>query len=103
MALISMALPDEGPEAYETNPYGYSLCIRLNPKQCEALGIMSPPEAGTQMMMAAAVMATRVTQEVDAGEGEKEVYLELQITDMTLSTPSSSAKSATMLYGADTD
>ena len=98
-----MAIPDEGPEAYEENPYGYGLCIRLNPKQCEALGILNPPTAGMQMMMTAAVVATRVTQEVDAGEEEKEVYLELQITDMNLSTPSSSSKSASMLYGGDND
>ena len=99
MALINMALPDEGPEAYETSPYGYGLCVRLNPKQCEALGITAGMPAGSKMMMTAAVVATRVTEEVDAGEEEKEVYLELQITDMSLTSPSSASKSASMLYG----
>jgi hypothetical protein len=104
MSLINMAIPgdDEAVEA-ANNPYGYGLCIRLNPKQCEALGISTPPEAGTVMSLRAMATATAVTQEVDVGEDGKEVYLELQITDLEISTASNAAKSASMLYGIDTD
>ena len=42
MSLINMAVQESDDEALEAmkNPYGYGLCIRLNPKQCEALGIL---------------------------------------------------------------
>ena len=106
MALVNMAIADEAPESYEDNPYGYGLCIRLNPNQSAALGISTPPPAGTKMMIHAMAVATRVTEEADLEEGggsaEKEVYLELQITDMQIDAPgNTSAKedAATMLYG----
>ena len=103
MALVNMAIPDEAPESYEQNPYGYGLCIRLNPNQSAALGIMTPPAAGTKMSIHAIAVATRVTEEADLEEGseasEKEVYLELQITDMELSNSSTKDNAASMLYG----
>lgn len=103
MALVSMAIPEEN-EAIESNSYGYGLCIRLNPGQCEALGITTPPKAGTPMKLTARAIAKRVTEEADEGEGETEVYLELQITDMEIGDASrSQSESATMLYGGDAD
>ena len=105
MSLKNMAVPNTDDEVMEAqnNPYGYGLCIRLNPKQCEILGISTPPEAGTVLSIKAMATATTVTQEVDIGEDDKEVYLELQITDMEIGNASSSSKSASMLYGSDND
>lgn len=101
MALKNMAVPDED-ESQETNPYGYGLCIRLNPKQCEILGL-STPAAGTVLSLKAMAVATCVTQEVDVGEDDQELYLELQITDLEIGGASSASKSASMLYGSDKD
>lgn len=105
MSLKNMAVQNNDDEVMEAqnNPYGYGLCIRLNPKQCEVLGISTPPEAGTVLSIKAMATATTVTQEVDIGEDDKEVYLELQITDMEISNASNASKSASMLYGADSD
>jgi hypothetical protein len=105
MTLKNMAVQNNDDEVAEmqNNPYGYGLCIRLNPKQCEVLGITTPPEAGTVLSLRAMATATAVTQEADVGEDDKEVYLELQITDLEIGTASNAAKSASMLYGADTD
>lgn len=105
MSLINMAVQESDDEAQEamTNPYGYGLCIRLNPKQCEALGITTPPEAGRVMNLRAMATATCVTQEVDVGEEDKEVYLELQITDLEIGKASNAANASSMLYGPDTD
>ena len=103
MSLINMAIPDEGPEEYEPHLYGHGLCIRLNPKQCAALGITAPPEAGRVFSLKAMATATCVTQEVDLGEEDKEVYLEMQITDLEIGKASNVANASSMLYGPDTD
>lgn len=98
--LVSMKIKDEGPETYEDNPYGYGLCLRLNPGQCEALGIRTPPVAGTAMTLMARAVAKRVTEEAEEGKEKNEVYLELQVTDMEVSSASNSGPSAvSMLYG----
>ena len=47
--------------------------------------------------------ATCVTQEVDLGEEDKEVYLEMQITDLEIGKASNVANASSMLYGPDTD
>ena len=104
MALKNMAVQDVAEEMAEmSNPFGYGLMIRLNPKQCEVLGIGKPPEAGTVLSLRAMACATTVTQEVDPGEKDKEIYLELQITDLEIGKASSASKSASMLYGDDQD
>jgi hypothetical protein len=105
MGLVNMAVQNNDDEVAEmqNNPYGYGLCIRLNPAQCEALGITTPPEAGTVLSLKAMATATAVTQEADVGEDDKEVYLELQITDLEIGNASNAAKSASMLYGGDND
>ena len=105
MSLINMAVSSDDDEATEamSNPYGYGLCIRLNPNQCEALWITTPPVAGKVLSLRAMATATSVTQEADIGEDDKEVYLELQITDLSIGSASSASKSASMLYGPDAD
>lgn len=104
MTLKNMAVQYDDNEMVEAqnNPYGYGLCIRLNPKQCEILGLSSV-EAGTVLSLRAMAVATQVTQEADVGEDDKELYLELQITDMEIGNASNSSKASATLYGADTD
>jgi hypothetical protein len=82
MALVSMKQEKEMGTEIEDNPYGYGLCIRLSPEQCTALGITTPPPAGSVMMLTARAEAKRVTEEAE--EDGNEIYLELQITDMEL-------------------
>lgn len=86
MALVSMKTDDSGVEAYEPNPYGYGLRIRLNDDQCEALGIKTPPAAGTKVTISAAAFVCEATQRVeqDGDDAGPDVFLELQITDMEL-------------------
>ena len=104
MALKNMAVPNVADDLAEmANPYGFGLLIRLNPEQCDILGLKSPPVAGTMMSIKAMACTTSVTQEVDAGESEKELYLELQITDLELTHASNASKSASMLYGDDAE
>lgn len=107
MALVSMKTGNEDNEYAEIseNPYGYGLCLRLNPEQCKALGIDTPPKAGTAMMLMAKSIVARSTEEADIEEEgeapETEVYLELQITDLEVRAASDgTASAATVLYGA---
>ena len=104
MSLVNMAIVEDDDEAMEANPYGYGLCIRLNPAQCEALGV-GAPKAGTPLMINARTIASTVTQEADVGgDGEVEVYLELQITDMSIKQISgTNGANAKALYGGDND
>lgn len=83
MALVSMKQEEEK-NLMEENPYGYGLCIRLSPEQCTALGITTPPPAGSVMMLTSRAVAKSVTEEAEEGGEGNEIYLSLQITDMEI-------------------
>lgn len=87
MALVSMKTDDAYGEQATPNPYGYGLRISLNDDQCEALGIKTPPAAGTKVTVTAAAFVCEATQRVeqDGDDSGPDVFLELQITDMELS------------------
>jgi hypothetical protein len=94
--------PDDGNDVMSlSNKYGYGLRIRLNDDQCEALGITTPPVAGSKMNISAVAFVASATQSVedDGDDSGNDVYLELQITDMELST-SKGVEPSTMLYGS---
>lgn len=113
MPMINIAAPDQSEIAeYKPNPYGYGACICLTEEQVEMLGLdKNPPAAGSTVNIRAIAKVARVTQKYDpaeeAAEGEDpdsiDVALELQITDLEVTTGSSSSKSASMLYGGDND
>jgi hypothetical protein len=98
--MVSMKT-DESNEccAPSSNPYGHGLRIRLNEGQCEALGITTPPKAGSKMSISAATFVTEATTRVedDGDDAGPDIYLELQITDMEISDSGKSA--ASVLYG----
>ena len=100
MALVSMKTDDSYCEPCEPNPYGYGLRIRLNDDQCEALGITTPPAAGTKVMVTAAAFVCEATQRVESDGEDKgpDVFLELQITDMELGAAATQTD-ARSLYG----
>ena len=106
MALVSMAVKDDD-DYYSTsmpdNPYGYGLVISLNDAQCAALGITSPPQAGTVVAIEARCIVSSVTQEVEPGEEAPEVCMRLQITDMGLGGVPTDESAASALYGPDAD
>lgn len=93
MALISMKT-DESSEccAPSSNGYGYGLRIRLNEDQCEALGITTPPTAGSKVRISAAAFVAEATARVeeDGDDAGPDIYLELQITDMEVALQSKS-------------
>lgn len=96
MNLINMK-SDEGTEccAPESNPYGYGLRIHLNDDQVEALGIKTPPTAGTvvQVVALATVVTVEQRTEVDGDDKGPDISLCLQITDMALEQPKASLES----------
>jgi hypothetical protein len=71
---------DQGPK------YPWGLCVDLNDDSMAKLGITELPAAGSQMMLAAAVIVNSTGAEERLG-GEKEIRMTLQITDMALSAP----------------
>ena len=112
MSLVSMKVdPPENEAVAADSPYGWGLCLYLNEEQVEALGLNSnPPRAGSTVGIRGIAKVVRVTQEADAAEETAEgedpndidVSLSLQITDLEV-TPegaTSSAQSASMLYGS---
>lgn len=101
MSLVSMKTNESECVAYEPNPYGYGLRLRLSSDQCEALGITTPPGAGSKLRITAAAFVCSATQSVekDGDDAGPDVFLELQITDMELGTDQTKPSAATMLYG----
>jgi hypothetical protein len=103
MALINLsAVKDDDDYGMSCGPDIYGLCISLNDAQCAALGITKPPRAGAIMGLNAVAVVRRVTEEIDqAGESDKEVYLQFQITHMELKDPPKGLNTAKALYGGD--
>lgn len=97
--MVSMKTDDTGCAPCEPNPYGYGLRIRLNDDQCEALGITTPPAAGTKLAISALAFVASATQttEQDGDDAGADVFLELQITDMGVS-PAATAVDAKAMY-----
>lgn len=101
MPLVSLKTDSEGSYSSEPSPYGYGTSIRLNEDQCRALGILTPPPAGTVYTIEARAVAMEVTQEVDdPDKPETEICMCLQLTDMSLTDPPAAGPSvASVLYG----
>ena len=99
MAMTSMATGDDAPT---NSPYGYGLSICLNGEQCEALGVLGPIKPGTKLGLTAIAMVVCASEELegDDADGETDVRLTLQITDLDINQGVDSGKTATMLYGA---
>lgn len=86
MPMVSMKSDESRAEVCAPSPYSYGLRIRLDDDQCEALGIKTPPAAGTKMTIQALAFVCESTQRVeqDGDDAGPDVFLELQITDMDL-------------------
>lgn len=102
MALVSMKCESKNEGSLSNNEYGYGLRIRLNDDQCEALGITTPPKAGTVLSLSASAFVASATESVKDDEDDtgNEVYLELQITDLEIGKDSKNGPHASMLYGS---
>ncbi len=106
MGMISMKLSKD---PNDIAPYGCGLCIRLDEEQVEALGLdKHPPAPGAKVGLRAIAIVRRVTQEADPDEAEEkgedgdiDVALELQITEMEVSQQGREA--ASVLYGCKDD
>lgn len=89
MALIDMNIRDDD-SVGSLGDYNESPCIYLTDEQCKALGITSPPAAGTAMMITARAVAQSVTQSVDGDKDDPDIRMSLQLTHMEISgSPSS--------------
>lgn len=101
MAMVSMATGDDGPSYSMDFKYGYGLCINLNSEQCEALGILGTIKPGTKVgLMAIAVVVSATERlEGDDADGDTDVSLSLQITDMEMNAGAQTDMAST-LYGA---
>ena len=99
MAMIDLtAVRDEDKPCCE--PMIYGLCINLDDAQSAALGLTKPPRAGAITGLKAVAVFRRVSEEIDqAGDKEKEVYVQLQITHMELIDPPKGLDTAKALYG----
>ena len=100
MALTNLMTVKDEDSGCCTEPCVYGLCINLDDAQCAALGIDKPLRAGSILGVRAVAVVRRVTEEIDqAGEKEKEVYLQLQFTHMEIGAPPKGLDTAKALYG----
>jgi hypothetical protein len=93
----STAMPVEGSSKEE---YPYGLCIRLGKEELKKLGITQPPSVGSKMTITAAVYVKSTSAYEYAGE-DKDMSVELQITDMEIGEAQDKGDAATLLYGGD--
>lgn len=117
MPMVNLAQSDPSElEEYKPSRYGHGTCLYLTEEQVEALGLAKdPPKAGQTVGIRGVAKVVRVTSMAEAdeasaageegeSEGEVEVSLELQITDMEVTREGQSATggmdaAAAMLYG----
>lgn len=109
-SLVSMKLPPPKPEAkpaetvLATGPeYPWGLCIRLEDKSLEALGITKLPSVGDELLVTAKVKVTSVREseyQREGGQAEVDRCVELQITDMGLGKYEEPKDPAGALYGS---
>jgi len=76
---------NNGPSPEEAPKYPWGLCIQLNDESLKKLGVDKLPQAGTEVTIIAKAQVSRVSENQTQG-GESEASMELQITDMTMST-----------------
>lgn len=85
---------------YKEPEYPYGLCIRLGKEELKKLGITQPPAVGSKMTVTAAVFVKSTSAYEYEGQ-DKEMSVELQITDMEIGESKDKADTATLLYGGD--
>lgn len=83
MALVSLKQSRADYSAPMGDEYGYGTCISLTDEQCQALGITTPPPAGTVFAVNAIAVAKSVTEQV-SHDDRPAVRMELQLTMMEL-------------------
>lgn len=71
------------PTEAEAPKYPWGLCITLNGDSLDKLGVKALPAAGSKVTIVAKAEVTR-TSENQTQDGESEMSLDLQITDMQL-------------------
>lgn len=104
MDLVSMKVSDNDDMNYAVgdNSYGYGTCLCLNAAQVEALGIMDPIKAGTAIMITARAVvrsSTESTDDVDENDGDNDITMQLQITDMAIDSGAQQKSLSDALYG----
>lgn len=87
-------------EVLSKEEYPYGLCIRLGKEELKKLGITQPPAVGSKMTVTAAVFV-KSTSACEYEGQDKEMSVELQITDMEIGESKDKADTATLLYGGD--
>lgn len=98
MALVDMNIrDDDGPSPSAVGDYNQSPCIYLTDAQCKALGINTPPRAGTKVHLQALCTVESVTESVDDDADDPDVRMTLCLDYIELSAPTQSKP----LYGAD--
>jgi hypothetical protein len=96
MPMVSMNVQDD--EAVRPADYDPCPCIYLNEDQVEALGITTPPEAGTRVKLTCMAVFQSVTQNAMGEDGDKDISLSLKITDMEIGSAGNAGKNAGTLY-----
>ena len=86
---------------YRPSQYPYGLCLNLNDDVCEKLGIMVGLAVGTVIALNAKAIVCRSTESIeqDGDDTGVDVSLEIQITDLEITTGEVLTNPAKELYG----
>lgn len=67
-------------------------CIYLTDAQVKALGITTPPAAGSMMTITAMAVAQSVTQSVDGDPDDPDICMSLKLTHMSIGSSPGASK-----------
>lgn len=98
MALVDLNIADDDSMG-EPNSISQAPCLYLTAAQAAALGITTPPRAGTAMNMAAQVMVERVSESIDGDMDDPDISLTLIVTHAELGAVSAERDAGTAVYG----
>jgi hypothetical protein len=97
MALVSMNVKSD--DYASSSDYDTSPCLYLSDEQCKALGITTPPAAGTRVAIQGVAMVQSATQSIDGDDDDPDVRLTLQVTHLAVGQASDGKSAESTLYG----
>jgi hypothetical protein len=92
MALVSLNVADDDQGPFQRDPNDNAPRLCLTAAQCAALGITTPPRAGTYLMLTAQCCVASVTEFEDGDDDDPDIMVTLCLEAAEISgSPSSNA------------
>ncbi len=100
MALVDLNIADDDAMSYaEPHAVSQAPCIYLTAAQVKALGITTPPRAGTKMALRGSVFVEKTVESIDGDMDDPDIALTLCLEYAELGQTEVSSEAGDVLYG----